>query len=196
MYFYNCTRDFVTYVKVCTQLQKLRFFAKIVKAEKTTSAQLELATCTIFAKIANFAKNRKNRNSLKEEGKSPTRTRDFCEKLRNLQEIAKNRKSWKKEVPNKPSQFLLKLRIYRKIAKFAKAEKIEKTRPPTRITILAIFAKFAKMANYIFNYIMQSQCMYFCTGQFQKQQATNYTDVNSRYKIFTKEAPSTTHFLR
>ena len=36
--------------------------------------------------------------------------------------------------------------------------------------------------------------MYFYTGLVQKQHATKYTDVKSRYKIVIKEAPSTAHF--
>ena len=42
---------------------------------------------------------------------------------------------------------------------------------------------------------MHRQCMYFNTGLVQKQHATNYTGVKSRYyKIVIKEAPSTAHF--
>ena len=68
--------SFGTYVQVCnlqTQLQKLHFFAKIVKAKKkNTSPQLGL---TIFA---NLRKKDTNPNSSKEEDKSLARTCDFC----------------------------------------------------------------------------------------------------------------------
>ena len=53
-----------------TQLQKLHFFAKIVKAEKKNiSPQLE-------SRI--LRKNDTNPNSSKEEDKYLARTRDFC----------------------------------------------------------------------------------------------------------------------
>ena len=47
------------------------------------------------AKIANFAKNRKNRKWYKEEDKSPTRTRDFCENCEKSQFSQKSLKSQK-----------------------------------------------------------------------------------------------------